>query len=617
MMRRYAYNIYKVWMLTTVLLLASGCWNLVMGQEEEKKEYVIKYKNTTDTEKGSPQENIPTLEETVYIKEGETRTLEVGNYEYYWYFRWYSESNGVINIDNLNPLANSYLQKVESFAPSYFWYIGMKNQFFGDKKNKVGQIEYTSDDGSGDVVYCDLSFYVDDMDIEPEKIFLDSNYTPNKEFTEPTISKRYKFNIRSASEIIELLKNVASTSEALETFYITVPEGAEGVNLQMDMTPENYYWENYQGSEFKYAINGGNDYLSSINKLITISGPINDETTVDVYAADGDTFSPCLAKFVLTPQKNSGFKTDIENDEERNPSKYSDKYAQVGAVDFDYNDVISLDELKDDPGKNWMSNNPIDPSLTTYGFATPTLPWINEPNCMPEDTYGLYRSANVKGVSDADFSRPDTWGAEYMSNKLFEKSVKTYGWYYTKNCPNSVLYDRTYYNTTNHDKCGYFYYVNASQEAGRVVTVPIDGTICANTELTITAWVADITDGDKTVPNVSLMLRGVNEEKGTTAILHRFSSGDMLRTNEMDRAIWKQLCYKVTISQQMLEDYDDFYVDFYNNAPNSDGADYAIDDIRIYKSLPAISVQRENACEASSLLVSSDYETILRNMDGI
>lgn len=64
----------------------------------------------------------------------------------------------------------------------------------------------------------------------------------------------------------------------------------------------------------------------------------------------------------------------------------------------------------------------------------------------------------------------------------------------------------------------------------------------------------------------------------------------------------------------MLGSYDEFSVEFQNNTPNSDGGDYAIDDIRIYKTLPNISVRRKDACDASTLYVSSDYATILRNM---
>ena len=114
---------------------------------------------------------------------------------------------------------------------------------------------------------------------------------------------------------------------------------------------------------------------------------------------------------------------------------------------------------------------------------------------------------------------------------------------------------------------------------------------------------------------MNLVLHGKNTQTGESGILHRFSSGNMLRPNgDDDRAIWKQLCYKITISSEMLGSYDEFSVELQNNTPDSDGGDYAVDDIRIYKTLPNISVRRKDACDASTLYVSSDYATILRNM---
>ena len=224
-MKRH-HTIYNICVLFSLLFLGGG-WNVAWGQ------YTIYYKNKTEDAKGSPQENIPTLEETVYIKNDETRILEVGNYKFYWYFRWYQKTGGEIKIDKLEPNSiwtGTYLQKIENDDPSYFWRHGIGSSVLAQyRRQYAAQIKYTSD-GSEDVVFCDLSFYVDDMGV-----FLENT------FTEPTLSKRYQFNIKPASEIENLLNDVTD-GEALETFNITVPEGATGVNLQMDMTPENYYW---------------------------------------------------------------------------------------------------------------------------------------------------------------------------------------------------------------------------------------------------------------------------------------------------------------------------------------------------------------------------------------
>ena len=52
--------------------------------------YVDMSKITITPHNGTfPHVDVPTLVDTVYVRDGEERTLVTGNYEYYWYFRWY------------------------------------------------------------------------------------------------------------------------------------------------------------------------------------------------------------------------------------------------------------------------------------------------------------------------------------------------------------------------------------------------------------------------------------------------------------------------------------------------------------------------------------------------
>ena len=76
---------------------------------------------------------------------------------------------------------------------------------------------------------------------------------------------------------------------------------------------------------------------------------------------------------------------------------------------------------------------------------------------------------------------------------------------------------------------------------------------------------------------------------------------------------WQQLCYRIVLPAG-IDQYTDFHLEVQNNEPHTDGADYAIDDVRVYKTLPNIKVQREDACDASSLTISIDYQTMLMNM---
>ena len=579
-------------LLALVVLMAIGVGLKGWGQQ---------YTISPQDGKTFPQNDVPTIVETIYVEPNSSRTLQVYDYQNYWYVRWYRYNGIKTNIVNITAPSGSSLRRTSN-SDSYFWFHDMN----GTNQNSV-RINYNSNQVTfPDSVFCDLSFNVDGLGITP------TSYN----IKEPTIGKRYKFIIKSADEIRTRL-NSLDDDAALDTFRITVPYGATYVNLQMNMYPQNYFWETNnrqrQGEEFSYSINGGRNRTST-NKLIELGQTaITRETTVKVYASDGNNNSPCLALYIITPQENSGFKTEaqIVNDPDRNPGKYQDKYKQIGVVDFDFDNVISRSSLN--AGNN-MSSEQINPANTTYSFANPLLDWINYPTWMPEDAYGLYRSANVEDVSERKGYNVSNWGKEYASNNRFREGYKTYGWYFTNisSLSNKVLYDRTYYNTGG-ISCGYFCYLNASTQAGRVVNVDINGIICPNTELVVTAWMADITNAE-ILPNVNLLFWGRNSETGATGILHRFSSGRMTLDYENDRANWKQLCYKIIVSKEMLSDYDKFFIEIQNNAEGTSGADYAIDDIRIYRSLPNINVIRENACDASTLLLSSDYATILRNM---
>ena len=227
-----------------------------------------------------------------------------------------------------------------------------------------------------------------------------------------------------------------------------------------------------------------------------------------------------------------------------------------------------------------------------------------------QNQYGLYRSANVPNIS------------------IGKRGGDPYFWFFSlrDNTYAGEVYDRTYYNSGN-TKCGYFFYTDASNEPGRWVKMPLDGAICQYTELTVTAWVNDMTtwnetgDGRPLPPNININFIGETVD-GQEIVLHRFTSGDALTDYTATYASspanknvgkWQQLCYTFAISSSQVG-YAEYYLEIQNNTAHTYGADYAIDEVRVYKSKPNIKVQRENACDASTLVVSTDHATILRNM---
>lgn len=79
---------------------------------------------------------------------------------------------------------------------------------------------------------------------------------------------------------------------------------------------------------------------------------------------------------------------------------------------------------------------------------------------------------------------------------------------------------------------------------------------------------------------------------------------------------WQQLCYSFVVTEN-LDEYTNFHLAVQNNEPHTDGADYAIDDIRIFKTKPQVRlVQAGNLCdtEIKSVRFVTDYNVTLTNL---
>lgn len=244
-----------------------------------------------------------------------------------------------------------------------------------------------------------------------------------------------------------------------------------------------------------------------------------------------------------------------------------------------------------------------------------------------QNQYGLFRTANLEGVSkDGQAS--------------FVSGLNNY-WFIAKqpdpSYTASTVYDRTYFNT-DHQKLGYFFFVDAANLPGRLVKIKLDGTMCAHTGILVNFWVNDMTTranethsgsrgGKPLPPNININFIG-RDNQGNDVVLHRFTSGDALTyyslkapyksgnyTYETNEYIgkWQQLMYAFTLSES-LTDYNEFYLEVQNNTIHSYGADYAIDGLRVYRTKPQIDVKRVDACSSAQLTVSTDYDLLLRNM---
>ncbi len=211
--------------------------------------------------------------------------------------------------------------------------------------------------------------------------------------------------------------------------------------------------------------------------------------------------------------------------------------------------------------------------------------------------FGLYKSANLSGISDESSG---------------------YTWWHT----GTTLYDKTY-ESTNGAQYGHFLYVDASDESRQIAQADFKASLCAGMQLIFSAAVADMTSSGKESPQVIFKLYGMDyDAEGnvkTQKLLHSFSSGDFSNNvdGSLQMGVWYQVYGKVVLQQDAgVENYSDFRIVIDNYCKNTNGADYAIDDIRIYQEPAKVQVTQDRpACGNSStgnikLKIRAIHETL-------
>ena len=190
--------------------------------------------------------------------------------------------------------------------------------------------------------------------------------------------------------------------------------------------------------------------------------------------------------------------------------------------------------------------------------------------------YGLYKTANIPGISGKSFAGTDD-----------------YVWW-----TGQTLYDRTY-EMTNGSQYGHFLYVDASDESRQIAAADFKANLCTGMQMIFSANVADMTIEGKELPQVMFKLYGVNyDAEGniqSQKLLHSFSSGDFeSNVDNLTKAKWYQVYGKIVIQKESgVENYSDFRVVIDNYCQNTEGADYAVDDIRIYIEPAKVEVLQE------------------------
>lgn len=541
------------------------------------------------------------------------------------YFRWYNYDTDKAS-DHLNTAdATTKLQKKGD------WGLFANNIGTHPTHQLIGvnyKTSHVTDSWKGETIACDVSRYVDGMD--ESRTYL---------LHEPTLSIRYIFHIlpkkKLADDIMAALCNHDDGNYTYEdnkkvtfgfkddnsvttlrlqlndisrySFYPMTSDGLKKVVYNNDITEADFdkskyvsvptwgsiEWRVYDITKTKYCkLSGEGRFLDLTVKKLNDASWLNLDGS-SVAAADKPVIGKGIPVYVVAYLKQGEQMCPVANFDVRFMEFHPMTHEQITAAGYNNRTISYLDEHYK-PATKPISFDDDDDEQT---LAKPTSPDDNQDRLPSRwdrraysfvyrdligydatgyiypighsplhGDYGLYKSANLSGISGNGDGGTDK-----------------YVWWTDK-----TLYDRTY-EMTNGSQYGHFLYVDASDESRQIAAADFKADLCTGMQVIFSANVADMTHADE-LPQVMFKLYGVNyDAEGniqSQKLLHSFSSGDFKNNTEDNpclKATWYQVYGKIVIQKESgVENYSDFRVIIDNYCQNTEGADYAIDDIRIY-----------------------------------
>ncbi|MDH8701411.1 hypothetical protein M2138_000753 [Dysgonomonadaceae bacterium PH5-43] len=512
-----------------------------------------------DNGKGIMMQGVHEQRQVIYMNAGDSRQLLLPQQSQNYmdgYIRWY-------NYDTDAKIATGFSKTngSKTFTDAVF---GLYTT--GTSSSKVGNpgiATYTMPSTVAPItIACDVSQYGD--------------YTNTGGiFTEPTLSYRMIYEIRPASEMVEMLTPCTGDKFFEERNIIAPADVSINIGPQykyVGSANSSYYYNNnstltqitsatwYKNGNIHWVLGAPADF-----RMITISGTAG---TTDVYTLVGEGHNIVKLNITFKDVANNGNTLGIGPMHETNGTAIinnatlKEKYTLLTSRDFDYQDG----------GTGNLYPNPLPWQEMSYGFTytgtgSPTK--LRLPGFADQSEYALIRNtANLP--SDVD------WLQKAVENK----------------------------SGTNN---GYFVYIDAGLLPGIVADLSVDGDLCPGATLAFSCWINNLGTGtNPTPPNLNFILTGVSN--GEVKELECFTTGNV-SSDADDRGKWHQVFYEFTLSE---EKYEEYRLQIYNNGTNSTGNDFGIDEIRIYtKKLPNRSTQAMVDCSADdgvhTAILAIDY----------
>ncbi len=592
------------------------------------------------------------------------------------YFRWYNydtdNASANLSVEGSSSLLNS-VKDADNVDKGLMAFNLMQHAI----QSTVG-VKYTrpSDPNwKGETIACDVSRYIDGIDAtgtymehEPtlsiryifhiipstqmanilqEDLINDSKdltFEDNKNVTVGFKDDNSKMTLRLDFVDPKMYYFYPVTNPKKHVYYLAGSTEAEtnAIVAQRKIKPEDFSsdikkaatieWRAYNGTRDKMCILGAGN-VSDFPRFFDLSiSLLNGATWTDLDGgtATKPTFNPGDHFYVVAYVKDETgeFSSPMANfsiryfrfypktfeemgteDVTRQISYLDENYNNIAVVSFDNDSPEQTLSAPTSPDDN-QSKNPSAWNRRSYGFVYKDLidksankngdsnVYYNTKHSPQHGEYGIYKTANIKNISGAGNNGTDG-----------------YMWYSDKE-----LHDRTY-EATGKSQSGSFLYVDASDESRTIASAEFTASLCTGQQMAFSACIADMTM--QTVkPQIMFRLFGLEKDEygniKDKKLLHSFSSGEF-GTNRLssEEAKWYQVYGKITIQQEaQVEKYSDFRIEIDNYSKGTVGADYAVDDIRIYLKPAKVEIYQDRpACGETStgsikLKIRAIHETL-------
>lgn len=278
--------------------------------------------------------------------------------------------------------------------------------------------------------------------------------------------------------------------------------------------------------------------------------------------------------------------TSLSSNLERTDAYMKYHYDLAGTVDFDgnpeTNENVTGHEAEYYSTTTWSDA----PTSAVDNMTYVPFPWndIQYGFCYPELTPTIKNGAGGLYASPehGDYSILKSMNAPSISTGS-NGSAYAYQWWKT----DVVLYDYTH-TVTDNGKYGSFLYTDASNESRTIATIPFTADLCHGSSIYFTAAVADMTSASI---KPQLLIRIVGLKAGKRVNVVAFHTCDISTTGASSGA-WYQVYGMSTIPVDFDDEITSFVAEVINYANNTNGADFAIDELKVFTNTSKVQLKQ-------------------------